>query len=482
MAHLLIIDLPGGNDVDLLHAARDAGHTFSFLTADLALYEGQPPVRQALAAALETIDVPGFDYAEVEARVLASHARRPIEAVLCLIDIRLTEAARLARRLGLRYLNPESARLLRDKFSVRSRLAALGHAQPAFALALSNEDLAHAVQQLGLPVLIKPADGYGSQNIVVLREPDDLAPWMSPLACMLPSGADYGLGVRANDRLLVERYMAGSLIGCDTLTVDGRHTLLGINEKRMFAPPSFAIEGGCFSTSHPQWSTIEPYVHAVLDAVGFDWGATHIELMLTDDGPRLVEVNARLVGARIPRLINHALGRSVHQDLIDVHLGRWTPHATTSAPARCAATRWITASEPGVFDGLQWPRWTDPGVCGVDVVKQPGDPVRPPFENVDRIACVMTSGASREDAERLAARYVADTTVLTREAVEAWQRCDPRSAGEEASQGADGTQPAPGSNQKQSSSPPVGTPRSITICNSLGVVPVGAATVSVPLA
>jgi len=207
MAHLLIIDLPGGNDTDIVLAARNAGHSFSFLSSQLDLYRRQPSVQATLNHALEHIEVPSFEYDEVERRVLALDHRHPIDAVLCLIDIRLTEAARLAHRLGLPYLNPTSAALMRDKYEVRRRLTEAGLPQPEFELAASNAQLKQAVQRIGLPVLIKPVDGYGSQNIVVLRNAEDLQPWISPLEGMLPSRADYGLGVMANDRLLVERYM-----------------------------------------------------------------------------------------------------------------------------------------------------------------------------------------------------------------------------------------------------------------------------------
>ena len=44
MAHLLIIELPGGNDTDILQAAHVRGDSFTFLTADLALYQQQAEV------------------------------------------------------------------------------------------------------------------------------------------------------------------------------------------------------------------------------------------------------------------------------------------------------------------------------------------------------------------------------------------------------------------------------------------------------
>ena len=69
-----------------------------------------------LAATREQLEIPGFAYAEVERRVCDVHARHPINGLLlCLIDTRIVEAARLAAgcgcatRIGKRY----SAR---DKF------------------------------------------------------------------------------------------------------------------------------------------------------------------------------------------------------------------------------------------------------------------------------------------------------------------------------------------------------------------------------
>ena len=39
------------------------------------------------------------------------------------------------------------------------------------------------------------------------------------------------------------------------------------------------------------------YTRSVLDALWIEWGATHGEVILTDDGPCLVEMNCRSHGA-----------------------------------------------------------------------------------------------------------------------------------------------------------------------------------------
>ena len=417
MAHLLVIDLPGGNDTDILKAAVDAGHTFTFLTSDLTLYRGQPEVKGYLDQAFAQIEVPDFSYGQVEEKILAIHRQNPLDALLCLIEIRLIEAARLAQRLKLHHLNPLSARLLRDKFDVRLRLSQAGLKQPDFALATTTAELKQAVNTLGLPVLIKPADGYGSQNIVVLRTEEDLDPLFSPLEVMLPSHADYGLGVLANDRLLVERYMTGDFIGCDTFTVDNEHYLLGVNEKVMFPPPSFAIRGSCFTpriAGNSRHQALEEYVFAALDAVGFDQGATHIELMMTQEGPQLIEINPRLVGAKIARQVGYAMNRSIHLDLINLHLGRLTLETLLPPKHQVAVTRWATVQVKGIIESIQLPAWTHPSIVCVDILKKEGHSVSSPFENADRIGYVVALGQSQPEAEGLAERYIAETVVHLR--------------------------------------------------------------------
>ncbi len=419
MAHVLIIELPGGRDEDILRAAIRRCDDVSFLTANPDDYSRFPLCRVMIPLACHRLCVPGLEYAEVERQVMALHQAHPIDAVLCLIETRLTTAARLAQTLGVPHISPACAALLRDKFSVRQRLQERGIAQPAFALAESAASVLAEVDRLGLPALVKPSDGYGSTNIVPLRNLPERRAFEHALLHEPAPSDDYGLGVHANGRLLVERFMNGTIIGCDTLSVNGRHRLLGVHDKLFFSPPSFAIRGGCFTPNGPQFAAIEAYVFSVLDAVGFDCGATHIELMLTAEGPRLIEINPRLVGAWMPRLVGLALGRSIHSDLIDVHLGRWPEQSASAAPARFAVSRWFVASSQGVFEGLMTPPPCIPGEVLFEVLRGVGDTVRPPLQNAERIGFVMVAAATRKEAERRAERYVAKSHVVLRSAAKA---------------------------------------------------------------
>jgi biotin carboxylase len=412
MAHVLLFDVPGGNDFTVLEDAVALGHRVSFVSGHLDHYRAQGAATGAsLALASRCAGVTPFTYEALERAVLAIHAEDPIDAVICLIDIRLIEAARIAARLGLRFLSPDTACLMRDKAAVRRRLAEKSVRQPAFALAEDAAGIVAAVRAIGFPTVVKPADGYGSQDIHLIRTEADLAALTSSVALAALRPTDYGLGVAASGRYSIERYVTGRMIGCDVFSRDGQRAFIGINDKRMFPPPSFAIRGSCFPSAAYDRDAIERYAFEILDAVGFDCGAAHIEMIVADDGPHLVEVNPRLVSAQIPHQMGYALGRSLYADLIALHLGEPFMQLHHVEPDAYAAIRWLVADRPGQLQDIGFPQGPDPAIKRVVCFKGQGDPVRPPLNNGDRIAYVIATGPTQPDAEASADAYIASTTV-----------------------------------------------------------------------
>ena len=190
------------------------------------------------------------------------------------------------------------------------------------------------------------------------------------------------------------------------MTIDGRHYFLGINEKQFFPVPSFAIRGSCFPSEGFDQDSIRDYVFAILDAVGFDWGMAHIELIVTANGPMLVEVNPRLVGAKIPRLLNLAFERSIHSDLIALHLGELQDFSFI--PTHYAVSRWFVAEQYGVLTKLDLPKMPDPQVRCVEIVKKTGALVHSPYTNGDRIGYVMVTATDRASTESIAEKFISN--------------------------------------------------------------------------
>ena len=62
------------------------------------------------------------------------------------------------------------------------------------------------------------------------------------------------------------------------------------------------------------------YTQNVLDALGVRWGATHTEIMLTKNGPRLIESSARMIGGPVVGFARAATGSSQADKLAEIYI------------------------------------------------------------------------------------------------------------------------------------------------------------------
>lgn len=62
------------------------------------------------------------------------------------------------------------------------------------------------------------------------------------------------------------------------------------------------------------------YAAEVLDALGVHWGATHTEVIVTEQGPRLLETATRPAGGMDPSLGMRVFGRSYIDQVVDAYL------------------------------------------------------------------------------------------------------------------------------------------------------------------
>lgn len=120
------------------------------------------------------------------------------------------------------------------------------------------------------------------------------------------------LGLR-NDQVLVQEYAEGTEYVVDTFSYRGVHTVADVCRYRKVDNGPYMAVYDNMQWLPPTDSAIDAvvkYAKGVLDAVGLRFGAAHIELMLTPNGPRLIEVGARPHGGGHPRFCRAATGDS----------------------------------------------------------------------------------------------------------------------------------------------------------------------------
>jgi hypothetical protein len=214
------------------------------------------------------------------------------DGILSFVDDQIPRAAQLARRLHLRYHTPELAHILTDKGAQREALARGGVDQPWFAVVRSGTSSA-ALAELGartpFPVVVKPVTGMGSRGIHLIEDANQLKEL---------TNAPHDTVI---EELLLDRndhpsWMA-SYLSAEVLVTDGIAHHIALTGRFPLASP-FRETGNFIPAATDDLSSEQVWAltDAVVRTLDVRDSFLHIEIKLTPDGPRLIEVNGRLGG------------------------------------------------------------------------------------------------------------------------------------------------------------------------------------------
>ncbi|GGO17259.1 ATP-grasp domain-containing protein [Microbispora bryophytorum] len=162
-------------------------------------------------------------------------------------------------------------------------------------------------QGLPYPVVIKPALGVASEDVVLVDGPDALAAAVAAIRERRPE-----------EVLVAEEFLDGPVRTLETLGDGTAREVAGGFATTLGPLPRFVEE-------RLDWRPPDPdhlaHLGAALDAAGVGFGVCHTEYAVTPDGPRVIEINYRLIGDNCDFLLADLLGVPLHQWILRVHAG-----------------------------------------------------------------------------------------------------------------------------------------------------------------
>lgn len=373
------------------------------------------PATAALAKAVIIADYTDWD--QVRPLVAAAHEAYGFSTAVSLTEPGLEPAGRAIDLLGLRGNPYEVSRLSKDKAAMRRRLAELGGPAAALSVAaaeVAGEETLHAFgREHGFPFVVKPTNITASLGIHKVSSAAEIpAVWAAvqelttgPFAW----GAFFELGPH-----LVEQWIEGPEYSVEAFSFDGRHVVVAVTEKT--TAPGFVELG------HTQPARIPAAEEAVLidaattflDAIGQKHGASHTEIKLGPDGPKVIEGHNRIGGDRIVDLLEAAYGVDFELLTVGIPFGLVEPLADRPPLIQAAATRFLLAppGEVVAIEGVEAAR-AEPGVLAVDLTVAVGSTVRA-GSNWDRCGQVLAVGPDADTAAGRCERLAAGITITTR--------------------------------------------------------------------
>jgi len=302
------------------------------------------------------------------------------------IDWPVAIAARVAEKVGISHpLAPATAGLAVSKARQREKLQAARVPQPAWRL------VSGPVDGLPVPSVVKAPDRQGQRGLSLVEERGELE-----------EAIERALAESRNGHCLVEELVDGPEVTVVAFSVGGRFHPLTVTDRLTADPPAFgvALAHGWPSQADAGGEAAGVAERAV-EALGISDGPTYTQLRITPQGPKVIEIAARLGGGHDAELCELALGVDLNGLALATALGQAVaPELLVGEPRVGGACTLFLTAEPGELEaiaGVEEAGATE-GVVRVRIYRRPGFVVEELRRGADRVGAIQAVGSSRDEA------------------------------------------------------------------------------------
>lgn len=316
--------------------------------------------------------------------VLVAAREHKIDGIMTLAsDMPMRTVAAVAKELELVGVTEETALAATDKGIMRQRLQEFGVPVPAFYKVNTRDEYYQAINKLGVKCIVKPADNSGSRGVDLLSNLED--------SQEIEKAYHYSKSFSRNGTIVVEEYMEGPEVSVETLSLAGKCHVIQITDKLTTGAPYFVEMGHNQPSLLPKniQQQIEKVAKMAVKALGIQNGPSHTEIKVTSEGPKIVEIGARLGGDNITtHLVPLSTGVDMVEACIRIALGEIPD--LESKFAKASAVRYFDLSSGLIekIDGVEEAEQLE-GIKQISIVHGIGENSVEIKSSVDRVGFVI---------------------------------------------------------------------------------------------
>ncbi|MFS6555827.1 ATP-grasp domain-containing protein [Parabacteroides distasonis] len=304
-------------------------------------------------------------------------------------DMPMRSVAKASELLGLKSISFDTAVRATDKYEMIRAFNECGVPAPWYFKIKTRGELLNIIEDLTFPCIMKPTDNAGSHGVVLVHNVDELM-----------KNYEYSRNNSRNGCVIIEEYLKGDEVSVEVMVVNGNVHILQITDKITTGSPHF-VEMGHTEPSRMS-DNIQRQIKIVAEnavrAVCIDNGPSHVEMMVTERGPVMIELGARMGGDNITtHLVPLSTGIDMTEATINVALG-----GKPDLIPRCkkgSAIRYIEAPVGKIksITGIGLAK-SIPGVIQVSLTKNTGDYSTEISCSNDRIGFIISQGNDADEA------------------------------------------------------------------------------------
>lgn len=378
MKHIVVINSSEFSGVELLDKLLKEKYKVSYFR-NLAYIRDWDSSRtdDVLRRLHNVIDLPNTHTPEiVRDAVGILNDSQPVDALICIDDFSLEAAACAAEHINVPFSSVNAVKTTKNKLLSRQILEGTDKNAPWVIHERDYHKLPSVLASVELPVIVKPVTSASSRLAYIIKERAQINLLINNIEeeiNELPSSyTDF-----FNRGFLVEKYLTGPLVSVEIGRIGNSYYLFMVTSRIRCASDNVIELGSVMPSSLNDKEEQECFKLAIsaLDKIGLDNGIFHIEMIYTNSGPAIVEVNGRLGGRTIPVLYELATGNSMFEHLINISQ-RAEPKAESVYQGQKAVSFFFKAEQYGkVLDGTSraLPQNLASYIQSFEFMKKPGD-------------------------------------------------------------------------------------------------------------
>lgn len=273
-------------------------------------------------------DAEGFSYVDKKIvvsttdtkKVLEEAKKNKIDGIITIASDRpMTTVAKVAKELDLIGIDEKTAINATNKSKMRDALKANGVPIPMYFSVDKYDQYLDSIEKIknkNYKAIVKPADNSGSRGIRLIENYDEEE--LEKIYKYCKENSNSGL-------LVVEEFMQGPEVSVETISYKGTCHVIQITDKITTGQPYF-VEMGHNQPSSLDKDILEKIKKVAIDAnkaIGIENGPSHTEIKVTKDGPKIVEIGARLGGDNITtHLVPYSTGVNMVEACISIAIGQ----------------------------------------------------------------------------------------------------------------------------------------------------------------
>lgn len=317
-----------------------------------------------------------------------------IETIVSFVDPYVHTAALLCEEFCSKELPTEAIFKMENK--IQTRLALQGTdfgIKHAIYDREETVDLFLKKHNLDYPIMVKSPNSTGSKDVLKADNGTELKKNVEKLQNKYP-----------DTPILFEEYIDGPQYLIEVLVYNNTIHPVAIIEQEISKSQRFIITGYSLLAKAPEelYESIFDTIRSIIDILQFTNGSCHFEMRRHNNKWKIIEINPRISGGAMNRMIEAAYGVNLVEQVIRMSLGQ--EPCLEKKHERFVFTQYITLATKGILQKVTGKKRAlkHPGVERVYVRPRKGAHLHPPLSMGHRYAYVLASASTKEEAQKIA--------------------------------------------------------------------------------